>query len=294
MCNFKKTTEYANAKINLYLDVTGSRDDGYHDIVSVMQTVDLCDRLDISARLIEGDTRIRLMCNWDHIPCDERNLVWKAVERFCEMAEISLDIEIYLEKNIPSEAGLAGGSADAAATLRALRREFAPGMPIDMLDTCAASLGSDIPFCLHGGSVICTGRGEVMARMDPLPTLDLVIVKSDERVSTAKAYGKIDSLLPSRTDHPTADAIKKRFVGASVKRLCDSLYNAFEEAVLPECPIAAKMKQELIAVGAINSLMTGSGSAVFGIFENSDAAMSAAKQIGENAVFARSSSENEL
>lgn len=285
MVKSRKITEYAYAKINLYLDVTGVRPDGYHDIVSIMQTVGLCDRLDIVARRSEF-TDIGLSCNWAHLPTGPENLVWRAAERFCEATGIPLELDINLEKHIPSEAGLAGGSADAAAVLRALRREFAPDMPVSTLVECAASLGSDIPFCLGGGAALCTGRGEIMTALDCIPQLELAIVKSSEKVSTGRAYKKIDSLLPGREAPVGAEEIVSRFCGADVGLLTKSLYNIFEEAVLPDCPLAASQKQALISCGALGALMSGSGSAVFGIFENAEKARSAAKQIGENAVYA--------
>lgn len=293
MSEFIKTTEYANAKINLYLDVTGIRKDGFHDIVSIMQTIDLCDRVDIKAR-VSTDVSVSLSCNWSHIPNGPENLVWRAVESFCRVSGVSLEVEMYLEKRIPSEAGLAGGSADAAAVLRALRRSFAPDMPLSALEDCAASLGSDVPFCLYGGSAICTGRGEIMTPVRGIPKLDLVVMQSGERVSTGKAYQKIDSLLPGRPDHRSSEEVKKQFCCSSVKEIAENMYNIFEDAVLPECPIACDMKSSLVSNGAIGAMMSGSGSAVFGIFESADAASKAEKNIGRGAVRAASAPAYEL
>lgn len=287
MSAFKNITEYANAKINLYLDVTGARDDGFHDIVSIMQTIDLCDRIDIKARP-SSKVSVSLSCNWSHIPNGPENLVWKAVDSFCRASGIALEVEMYLEKHIPSEAGLAGGSADAAAVLRALRREFAPDMSVRVLESCAASLGSDIPFCLYGGSMMCMGRGEIMTPVRGIPKLDLVVMQSGERVSTGRAYRKIDDLLPSRPHHRTSEEVTEQFCCSSANGIAEHMYNIFEDAVLPECPIACSMKSVLVENGAVGAMMSGSGSAVFGIFENSSAALRAAKLIGEGAVYAAS------
>ena len=262
-----KHTEKAPAKINLYLNVTTKRNDGFHDIESVMQTVDLCDVLHFDFFPAE-ETKISLSfskpCN---LPTDEKNLIVRAAKAFLEAAGETAEISILLEKNIPMAAGLGGGSADAAATLRALDTMLPGTLSKAALLELAASLGSDVPFCLLGGRALCYGRGEEMVALPMKETYFGVLANTDEEVSTPKAYGKLDeiyhnfdksTLLP--LDLSNRDMLKPVLNGEM-----PPCYNIFEEAVLPLCKKAQAAKVLLFEMGADVSMMSGSGPSVFAL-----------------------------
>jgi len=181
--------EKANAKINLFLDVTSRREDGFHDIKSVMQSVSLCDYIKLNAELSEV-IEISITTNLSDLPLDENNLVYKSAAKYLKHFDITAKIDIDLEKHIPVGAGLGGGSSDAAATLRALNKIFGLATQTELL-SMAAELGSDVPFCLVGGTAICTGRGERMEKIQG-NNYNLVISIGNERVSTPKAYSMLD------------------------------------------------------------------------------------------------------
>lgn len=266
--------ECAYAKINLHLDVLGKRDDGFHEIESLMQSVSLSDELIFTLdRGGESGVSLTIEGN-DALPNDENNLILCAVKAYEEHQPIKGKLDILLRKRIPTEAGLGGGSADAAATLRALN-DLSPD-PLDDIELfyMAASLGSDVPFCLRGGTHICRGRGELLSHTKPLKNLHLLIVNSGERVSTQKAYSALDKAfgdfksVEGRIDLDTTISSLRQ--GSEIK-----LFNIFEEVVLPLCPIAKGAKEALLSLGASAALMSGSGATVFGIFASREKAKNA-------------------
>lgn len=266
--------ECAYAKINLHLDVLGKRDDGFHEIESLMQSVSLSDELIFTLdRGGESGVSLTIEGN-DALPNDENNLILRAVKAYGEHQPIKGKLDILLRKRIPTEAGLGGGSADAAATLRALN-DLSPD-PLDDIELfyMAASLGSDVPFCLRGGTHICRGRGELFSHTKPLKNLHLLIVNSGERVSTQKAYSALDKAfrdfksVEGRIDLNTTISSLRQ--GSEIK-----LFNIFEEVVLPLCPIAKSAKEALLSLGASAALMSGSGATVFGIFASREKAKNA-------------------
>lgn len=267
----KAVKEKAYAKINLYLECIGLRDDGFHDICTVMHAVDLYDTVTVTL-LSKERSGIRLNIDGNRrLPSDSRNLVYMAAELFMKRLAIVADISIKLEKEIPVSAGLAGGSTDAAATLRALNRLFDKPMTEKALLSLAAELGSDVPFCLIGGTALCEGRGERMTRLSAVPILYTVIAASDEYVSTPMAYGALDKLY-SRFDgtvksggEGALDALLAFLSGGVAPS--GELYNIFEGAVLPDCPRAREIKSRLSSFGARYAMMSGSGPSVFGIFD---------------------------
>jgi 4-diphosphocytidyl-2-C-methyl-D-erythritol kinase len=270
--------ERANAKINLHLDVLGKRADGFHEIESLMQSVSLSDELIFTLdRNEERSISLKIEGN-DALPNDENNLILRAVKEYEEHRPIEGKLDILLKKRIPTEAGLGGGSADAAATLRALNK-LSPN-PLDDTDLfdMAASLGSDVPFCLRGGTHICRGRGDLLSHTKPLKNLHLVIINSGERVSTPKAYSDLDKAfgdfkgVDGRIDVNTAASSLHQ--GSDIK-----LFNIFEEVVIPLCPIAKSAKEALISLGASAALMSGSGATVFGIFNSREMAKNAEKAL---------------
>ena len=270
--------EKAYAKINLYLDVCSRRDDGFHEIESIMQSISLADELTFT--LTPGEKRsvsLKIEGN-DTLQNDESNLVLRAVKAFEEYRPIEGRLDITLKKQIPTEAGLGGGSADAAATLRALNR--LADEPLDDIElyNMACELGSDVPFCLRGGTHICRGRGELLSHTKALKNLHILIVNSGEKVSTPKAYGELDRMYDNFKAERCDDGRKAAFESIKAGK-CDKLYNIFEEAVLPHCPKAKSAKERLISLGATVALMSGSGATVFGIFENEQVAINASDEL---------------
>lgn len=263
-------TAYSHAKINLRLEVLGRRPDGYHDICSVFQTVSLRDRLTFTAR---RDGRIVLLCDDPSIPSDGRNLVVKAAEilkeavsRTSKTDKRNLGSLIRLYKRIPSGAGLGGGSSNAAVTLRMLSKLWNINvLPRRRLEGLAADIGSDVPYFLTGGTCLVTGRGEKVKRLSSLPRFHLVLVFPGIHVSTAWAYARLRMKL---TKGPECSKIMERGFrkARSPAELSGLLANDMESAVIPSHPIIERAKSDLASAGALNSLMSGSGSAVFGIF----------------------------
>ena len=267
-------TELANAKVNLYLDVVSRRPDGFHNIKTVMHSVSLFDTLTVSA-VEDGVTSLTLEVVGTPELAGENNLAARAAYAYLSAAGISARVHIRLEKNIPIAAGLAGGSTDAAAVLRALNRSFGFPLTAAELSSIAATLGSDVPFCLLGGTVLCEGRGEVMRPIHAPRPMNFVIAVAEESVSTPAAYSALDSLysdFDGSVPHGGAmeyDALSAFLAGAP---LPDKLYNVFEDAVLPECNGAREIKAAMLRFGAVAALMSGSGPSVFGIFEDADVA----------------------
>ena len=287
--------EKANAKINLYLDVISKRDDGFHNIKTVMHSVSLFD--EVTVVFSPSDTqnvRVSLKGN-RFLPTDDRNLAYKAAKLYLDSAGISANIEVMLNKRIPIAAGLAGGSSDAAATLRAMNKIFGKMFSDKALLKMAEKLGSDVPYCLYGKTALCEGRGEIINKLPDNIKLNLVIAVADEHVSTPVAYLDLDSIYSS-FDGSIETGGEKHFAGLmsslSNGRIdANNLVNGFESAVLPKCNGALAIKNRLAELGAYAALMSGSGPSVFGLFENEDAARSALESLqaeGISAYFAKS------
>ena len=276
--------EPAYAKINLYLDVAGKRPDGFHDIETVMHTVSLCDEITIEvASSREGAVSLHIE-GGRRLPTDERNIAVKAARLYLSHAGINDSVRITLSKNIPVAAGLAGGSADAAATLRALNRIYNKHFTDRMLLSLAAELGSDVPYCVRGGTALCRGRGELIERLPDLSENYFVIaVAEGEHVSTPTAYAALDALYSdfdgsvSRNNEGLLDkllgGIRKRTLNTS------GLFNVFEPAILRDCAGARGLKLKMIELGAKASLMSGSGPSVFGVFDTENEAKRAAREL---------------
>ena len=262
--------EQAYAKINLYLDVLAKREDGFHDIKTVMHTVSLKDDITVSVKPSDK-SRVRLIVTGNtRLPTDSRNLAVKAAELFLSSTLISAEVNIKLVKNIPVSAGLAGGSTDAAAVLRALNKAFRKPLTEKRLLALASQLGSDVPYCLLGGTALCLGRGENIERLPEKLRLHLVIAVADEYVSTPAAYAELDRVYGDfkevRSDNSTAcfDAISASVTDGIMRPV--ELFNIFEKAILPTCSVAESIKRDMTALGATHALMSGSGPSVYGIF----------------------------
>ncbi len=252
----------ANAKINLTLDITGVREDGYHDLSSVMQSIALADTLEITER---EDGEIKLYCDKEGIPTDSRNTVYKAAERLLKFAQIQNGVNITINKLIPSEAGMGGGSADAAATLAALKALYKIDISDEELYKIAASVGADVPFCLHGGTCLCEGIGEKMTEVGAMPRCTIVVCKPPVGVSTGKAYSETDKN-PQKLFGKTEKLCE--ILNSKNKNLtdvCAQISNRFDEVL--EIDEVQQIKRKMLETGAVAACMTGSGSAVFGIYD---------------------------
>ena len=261
----------ARAKINLFLHVGPPREDGYHEIQSVMQSLELSDELYF--RRTDGSRGIiALRCNDSDIPTDAENLVWKATEVFeAENAAMAGEgLEVFLNKRIPKGAGLAGGSADAAATLLALDHIYELELAEEALMDMAARVGSDVPFCMRGGTVMVTGRGDRLEPLEPLPPFQVVLASSDEEVSTAEVYRRFDRLQEGAEqpgEEEAQEALQAILEGVR-KRDFKSVYGNLRNS-LESATIAAELVERYKGVardaGAAAALMTGSGPTVFAL-----------------------------
>lgn len=290
MKNPCEITLQANAKINLFLDITGRRADGYHTITGVMQAISLCDTVTVSVteptdgmRLCVMGPRggqaeeITLTCSNPDLPTDSRNLAWRAAERFFSATGRGCRrLAIHIEKRIPAAAGLAGGSTDAAAVLIALNRLFDFPMTDEALRGVGLTLGADVPFCMAGGAQITEGIGEALTSVPPLPDCDLVIACGGEGVSTPAAYKALDDLYGNfdpAVYAPHADGLTA-LLGAlregDLRGASADVFNLFETVILPRRPVAREIKEVLLGEGALTALMSGSGPSVFGIFPKGD------------------------
>jgi 4-diphosphocytidyl-2-C-methyl-D-erythritol kinase len=278
--------ERAYAKINLYLDVTGRDGDGYHTLRSVMQTVGLYDGITVDAVAAAAPSVSLSVRGRYRVPIGEGNLAHRAAMTYMEAAAVPMRVHIYMEKHIPVAAGLGGGSADAAAVLRAMNRIAGNRLTGARLLTLAATLGSDVPFCLLGHTRLCEGRGERMRALPPVPQIPLVILPSTERVSTPAAYAALDAAygnFETVGEHGDLDAMLSA-LGRGTSAVAPALYNIFEDAVLPTCPIAAANRRALLTHGAAAAMMSGSGPTVFGLFTDEGDARCAAAALGNAAV----------
>ena len=257
-------TENAYAKLNLTLEVGGKRADGYHDLTSVMTAVSLCDVV-----TVEKSDTVTLTCDRKDLPLDDRNLAVQAARRFFAETGIRGGASITLDKNIPSEAGLAGGSSDAAAVLRALRTLYAPELPMEELERIGAQVGSDVPFCVRLGTALAQGRGERLVTLPPMPKCWYVIVKPKESHSTVEMYAAVDQKKPSY--RATTETVMAALAAKDLGAVAANMTNTFE-GILPEDSQVFTIRKILRDHGALNAMMSGSGSAVFGIFNSEEAA----------------------
>lgn len=256
--------EKAYAKINISLDVTGRRADGYHDMVMIMQTVSLCDELTLS---IEDGEGVSARSNLRFIPGDERNLAVKAAMKYLEaVGERDKGVSIDIRKNIPVGAGMGGGSADAAAVLRGMNRAFAGRLREEELISLASDTGSDVAFCLVGGTMLATGRGEKLSPLPPVPPCYIAVCKPNFSISTPELFKKLDSV--HLKGHPDTAGLISALEKGSLPELCRRMYNVFEDVGDRRMRTVSQIKGQLLDHGALGAVMTGTGSAVFGVFHD--------------------------
>ena len=270
--------EPAYAKLNLTLDVLGKREDGFHDLKSVMQTISVRDDIEID---IGTGKPWCLKCDKEDIPCDERNLAWKAAKVYCEAMNKDPDgLEIRITKRIPSQAGMGGGSADAAAVLRALNEHYGYPLSIGALAELGAQVGSDVPFCVVGGTCMCEGRGERLRKLPNMPDCIFVVCKPDFSVSTPELYKKIDEVaISKRPDH---QAMESGLLAGDLEKVAHNLYNVFDPVVTQDHLELNYIKSLFHQYGAVGYQMTGSGSAVFAIMSEFEFAAVACNMLKEN------------
>lgn len=255
-------TVHGLAKINLTLDVLGKREDGFHEVAMVMQSIALSDTL----TLARADDGIRLAINIPWLRADDTNLAWRAAELMRRTYGIREGVDIRLTKRIPIAAGLAGGSADAAAVLRGMDGLFGIGASDEELCRLGAQLGSDIPFTLLGGTMLATGRGEQLQRLPDLPETALVLAKPHISVSTAWAYRTYDAA-PAQI-HPKTEEMQRAIVAGDKNGIAALLCNVLESVTMKKYGVIARLKNTMMQYGARASLMSGSGPTVFGIAED--------------------------
>ena len=253
--------EGAFAKLNLTLDVLGKREDGYHDLQSVMQAISIRDDVEID---IGTGKPWNLLCSVEGIPTDERNLAWKAAKVYFDTIKKDPDgIEIRILKRIPMEAGLGGGSADAAAVLRALNRHYGNPLSILALAELGAQVGSDVPFCVLCGTAMVEGRGERLRKLPDMPECVFVVCKPDFSVSTPELYRKIDSVAIGR--RPDNKAMESALLAGDLQKVAQNLWNVFDPVVTQDHLELNYIKSIFNSYGAIGFQMTGSGSACYAI-----------------------------
>lgn len=253
----------ARAKINLGLDVTGKREDGYHEVRMIMQSINLYDGVTISKSREPG---IRLTTDRAYLPTNADNLMYKAARLMMEEYDISSGVDIELEKFIPVAAGMAGGSSDAAATMVGINRLFQLGASGQKLMQLGVRIGADVPFCIMRGTALAEGIGEKLTHLKPVPSCPIVIAKPGISVSTKFVYRRLK--LDENIVHPDIDGMINAINNRDMEGICSRLGNVLETVTIKEYPVINTIKEQMVKLGAVNSLMSGSGPTVFGIFES--------------------------
>lgn len=270
----RECTIKAYAKVNLTLDILRRRPDGYHDLEMVMQSISLHDT--VTVRVETGSGEIAVQAGRADLPSGPDNIAWKAADAFFRAAEMTnAGTEIVIEKKIPAAAGMAGGSADGAAVLRALRDLLRPDMTDGALEEIGARVGSDVPFCVHGGTALAEGRGERLTDLSPMPGCRMVICKPEFGLSTPALFGRVKvDAIRRRPDH--AD-MKEALASGDLSAVADGLCNVFCEVLADaERREVEHIRDTMLASGALNAVMTGSGPTVFGLFDREETACAAA------------------
>lgn len=266
----------AYAKINISLDVIGKRKDGYHLLKMIMQTIDLYDEIDITKTY---DKSIKIHCNKQYVPCDERNLAYKAAKLFKDKYNIKDGVIIRIKKNIPVAAGLAGGSTDAAAVLSIMNEMFEVGAKDSELSELALKIGADVPYCIKGGTALCEGIGEKITYLSKFENKILVIIKPNFGVPTKDVYGNLD--INKIYKHVKTDELIHAIKRDDIYGVCKDMKNVLENVTLGKHKILGEIKEELRCNGAINAMMSGSGPTIFGFFEDMLTAQNAYECIKE-------------
>ena len=267
----------AFAKINLGLDVLGKREDGYHEVRMIMQTIRMYDQLDMRKSVEPG---IHLTTNKKYIPVDENNLVWRAAKLMMDTCGIIEGVSIHLHKVIPVAAGMAGGSSDAAATLVGMNRLFHCGLSKEKLMELGVQIGADVPYCVLRGTALAEGIGEKLTVLPPMPDCWILIGKPGISVSTKYVYTTLD--LNTDTVHPDIDGMKKALEDGNLYGITERMGNVLQDVTIPAYPEVERIKEQMKNLGAVNAMMSGSGPTVFGIFDNEEKAQEACQKLWES------------
>ena len=267
----------AYAKINLGLDITGKREDGYHELKTIMQQIDLYDVIKLYAEAETGGSndrgQILISCNDSMVPADERNLAYKAARLLFDEFDITDAVLIEIEKNIPVSAGLAGGSTDAAAVLKGINEYFGLGLSLEELIERGVKLGADVPFCIMGGTAYAGGIGEEIYPLETPEEYIVLVAVPDTRVSTKWAYNAYDEIADGgNVRHPDIDQLRAAIEMEDFGCIPEFLGNVLEYATIPEYPIISKVKNTIMQNGAAGALMSGSGPSVYGLFMDEEKA----------------------
>lgn len=266
----------ALGKINLGLDVLGRRENGYHDVRMVMQTVYLYDLITLEKKEEPG---IELVTNLSFLPVNENNLAYRAAKLLMDEFHIPGGLRIELEKHIPVAAGMAGGSSNAAAVLYGMNRLFSLGLTEKELMERGVTLGADVPYCILRGTVLAEGIGEILTPLPPMPRCQILLAKPPINVSTKMVYEKVDSCQIG--EHPDIDGLINGLKEQDLEKVASSMGNVLEKVTIEEYPVIDEIKQVMKENGALNAMMSGSGPTVFGIYADRAKARAAAARIRE-------------
>ena len=269
----------ALAKINLGLDVLGRRENGYHDVRMIMQSIYLYDEVKIEKKDTPG---IEVVTNLKYLPVNEDNIAYKAAHLLKEEFDISEGVKITLKKHIPVAAGLAGGSSNAAAVLFGMNRMFRLGLSQKSLMERGVKLGADVPYCIMRGTVLAEGIGEELKTLPAMPKCTVLIAKPPISVSTKTVYEALDS--KEITQHPDIDGIMEGLEQHDLRKIAECMGNVLEDVTIPMHPVIREIKQEMMDAGALGAMMSGSGPTVFGLFESRAAAREAQRRIREKSL----------
>ena len=267
----------ALAKINLGLDVIRKREDGYHEVRMIMQTINMYDQLEID---IKEEPGISITTNLPFIPTNENNLVYKAAKLLMDEFHIEKGITVELQKFIPVAAGMAGGSSDAAATMIGMNRLFGLGLTVRQLMERSVSIGADVPYCLLRGTALAEGIGEKLRPLPPCPNCYVLIGKPSISVSTKFVYEKLDA--GNIEEHPDIDRILEGLQWHKLNKISDNMGNVLESVTIPAYPIIEEIKNHMKEHGAVNAMMSGSGPTVFGLFDDKMVAERACEALRES------------
>lgn len=267
----------AFAKINLGLDVIRRREDGYHEVRMIMQTIQMYDQLEMEKKNIPG---IDLTTNLSYIPVNENNLVYKAAKLLMDQYHIREGVSIDLNKFIPVAAGMAGGSSDAAATLVGMNKLFHLGLSKEELMKIGVKIGADVPYCIMRGTALSEGIGEKLTPLSPMPSCYILIGKPGISVSTKFVYTNLK--LNEHTKHPDIDGMLQELKQQDLRGITDRMENVLESVTVPAYPVIEEIKNYMKEHGALNALMSGSGPTVFGIFDDKKKAEFACEKLKES------------
>lgn len=261
-----RTSIKCPAKINLSLDVVGVREDGYHLLEMIMQSISLFDEIEVA----KNDSEINIYCDNGAIPCTKENTAYKAAKLMMDKYELHGGADIFIKKKIPFGAGLGGGSADAAGVIKAIDKIYDLNLKLEDMQSIGLSVGADVPFCISQGTALAEGVGERLTYLKPLECTWCVVAKPPVSISTAEMYKKLK--MDEIVRHPDTKKLIEYINSGDVYSLAQNMMNVFEPIAIKEYPIIFNIKDIMMKLDAMGSIMTGSGSAVFGFFESREAA----------------------